>query len=150
MIVYWKQTKYPKIKIGEDDYKNPLYELEENFGEVIGAMDGGNGSQDQRLIIATPNGKISNMSIDSCYHKSAILRNEESFQQSNARVYGSNGIITNKDDVYTIEEWEDSINNCDITIDDGYGYWVKDGYKSNDEVFSTEPRGATHVIWFNK
>ena len=33
---------------------------------------------------------------------------------------------------------------------DGSGYWVKDGKKSNDEIFSTPRLDATHVIWYNK
>ena len=32
----------------------------------------------------------------------------------------------------------------------GNGYWVKDGYKSKDEVFSTEQKDATHVVWYMK
>jgi hypothetical protein len=37
-----------------------------------------------------------------------------------------------------------------ICDDDGFGYWVKDGLKSFDDVFSTEQLDATHVVWYNK
>jgi hypothetical protein len=49
-------------------------------------------------------------------------------------------------DIHTVEEWEKvSIKNIII----GNGYWAKDGFMSNDSVFSTRPLDATHVIWFN-
>ena len=54
------------------------------------------------------------------------------------------------DDIYTIEEWESAVNDGWITDDDGSGYWVKDGLKSRDEVFSTPQLDATHVVWYNK
>jgi hypothetical protein len=33
---------------------------------------------------------------------------------------------------------------------DGSGYWVKDGKKSRDEIFSTPRLDATHIVWYNK
>ncbi len=54
------------------------------------------------------------------------------------------------DDIYTIEEWKDAVNDGWITNYDGSGYWVKDGLKSRDEVFSTPQLDATHVVWYNK
>lgn len=151
MIVYWKQTIHPRVKTHEDEWGNAFYKYEEVFGEVIGAMDGGNGNDEQRLIVASPEGKIDTIRMTRCYHKSTILPSGDvSLQESNGRVYGSQGIITNKDNIYTVEEWKESINYGDITDDDGTGYWVKDGYISTDEVFSTFQRDATHVIWYNK
>jgi len=54
------------------------------------------------------------------------------------------------DDIYTIEEWENVVNEGFINNNDGSGYWVKDGFKSNDEAFSTRRLDATHVTWYNK
>lgn len=54
------------------------------------------------------------------------------------------------DDIYTIEEWDKAVDDGWITSDDGSGYWVKDGLKSRDEVFSTPQLDATHVVWYNK
>jgi hypothetical protein len=54
------------------------------------------------------------------------------------------------DDIYTIEEWNKTVEDGWICNDDGSGYWVKDGLKSRDEVFSTPQLDATHVVWYNK
>ena len=148
MIVYWKQEKYPRTKIDEDRFGNSIYEMEEKFAEVIGGMDGGRGSGTQRLIIATPNGKISTIGIDSCYHKSTIIGNPISLGQSTGRQY--NVDITYDDDVYTVEEWKELINDGTFVNFDGSGYWVKDSKRCMDEVFSTNAEDATHVAWFNK
>lgn len=51
--------------------------------------------------------------------------------------------------VFTIKQWSDFKDKCYMDYD-GYGYWVKNGYESKDEVFSTEPEDATHVVWYNK
>jgi hypothetical protein len=53
-------------------------------------------------------------------------------------------------DVFTVEEWESSVNEGFFIDYDGSGYWVKDGKSSRDEVFSTPPLDATHVAWYNK
>lgn len=45
------------------------------------------------------------------------------------------------DEVYTVEEWEEQVNNGWIWNDCGVGYWVKEGMKSKDEVFSTD------ILW---
>lgn len=50
----------------------------------------------------------------------------------------------------TVEVWEDYEDNGGIVDEDGFGYWVKDGYASRDDVFSTPKLDATHVIWHNK
>ena len=54
------------------------------------------------------------------------------------------------DDIYTVAEWGEAIKNGEFGNYDGNGYWLKDGYRSDDEVFSTPQLDATHVIWFNK
>lgn len=54
------------------------------------------------------------------------------------------------DDIYTVEEWEQVVKDGYIGNFDGNGYWVKNGLKSSDEVFSTPKLDATHVIWYNK
>ena len=54
------------------------------------------------------------------------------------------------DDIYTIEEWNIAVEDGWIGNSDGRGYWVKDGFASRDEVFSTPQLDATHVIWYNK
>jgi ribose-phosphate pyrophosphokinase len=54
------------------------------------------------------------------------------------------------DDIYTIEQWNKVLSDGWIHNDDGSGYWVKDGMKSSDEVFSTGQLDATHVVWYNK
>lgn len=36
------------------------------------------------------------------------------------------------------------------TDSDGRGYWAKNGFRSNDDVFYTAPLDATHVIWYGK
>jgi len=59
-------------------------------------------------------------------------------------------IPKNDTDIFTIEEWEEEIQNGNFCNYDGSGYWVKNNLKSNDEVFSTPKLDATHVIWYNK
>jgi len=54
------------------------------------------------------------------------------------------------DDIYTVEEWVQAVKDGWVGNYDGNGYWVKNGLRSNDEVFSTEPLDATHVVWYNK
>jgi thioredoxin reductase len=55
-----------------------------------------------------------------------------------------------RNDVYTIEEWEEVVNDGDLCDSDGVGYWVREGLKSEDDVFSTPKLDATHVVWYNK
>ena len=54
------------------------------------------------------------------------------------------------DDIYTVEEWRQAVKDGCFCNFDGSGYWVKDGLKSSDEVFSTPKLDATHVVWHNK
>lgn len=53
-------------------------------------------------------------------------------------------------EIFTIDEWNDPINNICFTSWDGSGYWIKNNLRSNDEVFSTPQLDATHVAWYNK
>lgn len=52
--------------------------------------------------------------------------------------------------LYTVEDWNQSVEDGDMDSDDGTGYWCKDGMRSDEEVFSTEQLDATHVVWYNK
>jgi len=54
------------------------------------------------------------------------------------------------EDVYTVEDWKEAVEDGVFGNFDGDGYWVKNGYRSNDEVFSTPMLDATHVTWYNK
>lgn len=62
-----------------------------------------------------------------------------------------NNEIDEYGDVYTLSDFIDCVNDGYIGNYDGSGYWCKDGlYSHDDEVFSSEPEDATHVVWFNK
>jgi len=52
--------------------------------------------------------------------------------------------------IFTVGQWEDSVDDGFFYDGDGSGYWVKDGFESCDEVFSTPKLDATHVVWYNK
>lgn len=54
------------------------------------------------------------------------------------------------DDIYSVEKWNEAVKDGWFNTYDGHGYWVKDGLKSRDEVFSTPQLDATHVVWYNK
>jgi hypothetical protein len=54
------------------------------------------------------------------------------------------------DDLYHVDTWKEVVKEGSIVNYDGFGYWVKDGFKSRDEVFSTPKLDATHVVWYNK
>lgn len=62
------------------------------------------------------------------------------------RVYDR--LVEDDDQLMTIKKWFES---KDVSLGnyDGIGYWVKDGFRCHDEVFSSEPEDATHVVWFN-
>lgn len=53
-------------------------------------------------------------------------------------------------EVLTIENFNTSVENKELTKWDGHGYWVKDGMESDDMVFSDPQLDATHVSWYNK
>lgn len=53
-------------------------------------------------------------------------------------------------DVMHIKTWKEATESGMITKYDGIGYWAKDGKMSNDSVFSTGQKDATHAVWFNK
>lgn len=55
-----------------------------------------------------------------------------------------------EDDIMTVKEWQDNVNDGYFNDDDGCGYWVKDGLSCRDEVFNSEPLDATHMVWYNK
>lgn len=59
-------------------------------------------------------------------------------------------LIDPEDDIMTVDEWNEAVKDGWFTNYDGFGYWCKNGFQSDDEVFSTPQLDATHVIWFNK
>lgn len=54
------------------------------------------------------------------------------------------------DEIYSIKDWIEALKIGCFNNFSGSGYWVKDGMKSSDEVFSTPVLDATHVVWYNK
>lgn len=53
--------------------------------------------------------------------------------------------------VYTVEEFQELLDDGSLVNYDGDGHWVLNNqYSREDEVFSSLPLDATHVIWFNK
>ena len=53
-------------------------------------------------------------------------------------------------DLFTIAQFEDSVDCGAITDYDGQGYWANSTHHSDTSCFETPPIGATHVIWYNK
>ena len=57
--------------------------------------------------------------------------------------------------MFSLEEWDQAIDDGRVASDDGSGFWVNDGFYLNDDylddnVFGFVPEGATHVAWFNE
>jgi hypothetical protein len=50
----------------------------------------------------------------------------------------------------TFEEFYAYSEDGSLSNDDGNGYWVKNNFASNDEVFNSRQEDATHVVWYNK
>ena len=161
MIVYWNQKISPNIKIDEDKYGNPIYKYEEVFGEVIGAWTNSNGSNGEKLIVALPNGKLDEVIMSNCYHKTTIVDGnaiDKLFEASEiiiekSRKYDGGDLLSSKmkyDEVFEVKKWKEAVEEGSFNTFDGSGYWVKGGYRSDDEVFSTKQLDATHVVWYNK
>lgn len=71
--------------------------------------------------------------------------------QTSQREYDTDITKQSYGDLYTVDEWKISVENGWIMDDDGSGYWVKDGLECRDcDVFYSEPKDATHVMWYNK
>lgn len=51
------------------------------------------------------------------------------------------------DCVYSLDEWA-ACNGPVCNTKNGFGFWAKDGFASEDNVFTTPPEDATHVIWY--
>ena len=67
------------------------------------------------------------------------------------RNYNRKFIRDEDDMVVTVDEWLNDCKDKGFSNWDGSGYWIKDGYVCDtDEVFSSEPEDATHVVWYNK
>jgi hypothetical protein len=87
--------------------------------------------------------------IDSISTPNVICSNERIYISSRPeRVYDRDVDID--DDVYTIAQWNDAVNDGMIGNEDGSGYWMKDGKHCRDEVFNSNQLDATHVVWYNK
>lgn len=63
------------------------------------------------------------------------------------RVYSTK--VSNRDLIH-VDQWETLLDEGMIIDEDGFGYWVKDGFSSKDDPFKTEQLDATHVAWYNK
>ena len=62
-------------------------------------------------------------------------------------------------DLMPLTEWLQGVRSNFFIDEDGYGYWAtKDGFDPDERVMPSEvyaghqpaPRGATHVLWFNR
>lgn len=54
-------------------------------------------------------------------------------------------------EILSIKDFAQCVEDGIFSNDDGCGYWAKDGYMSNDEVFNVQdPKDSTHIIWYNK
>jgi len=82
--------------------------------------------------------------------KEIIQEYENQMNISNTKKSRYTEKLSKRNHIYTIVSWNDALNDGCICDDDGFGYWVKDGLKSFDDVFSTEQLDATHVVWYNK
>ncbi len=51
-------------------------------------------------------------------------------------------------ELFTIDEWKETLKWGWINEYDGSAYWVKDGMESSDSVFDTEQEDATHVVFY--
>jgi hypothetical protein len=91
---------------------------------------------------------LSQKSIEHAFYYLSEENIEKALRDERNRNYDR--LIENDDDVYTIKEWQAAIKNGFFGNYDGVGYWAKNGQYCHDEVFSSEPQDATHVIWFNK
>ena len=68
--------------------------------------------------------------------------------KDNERVYDVQ--VDVEDDVMSVEDWEAAVDDGFFHNEDGSGYWVKNGLACRNEVFSSEPLDATHMVWYNK
>lgn len=70
---------------------------------------------------------------------------ENANSPSTEREYNQN--IDMFDEVMTIDTFDKKIDNGEINSQLGWGYWVKDGFATTDEIFSSPILDATHVVW---
>lgn len=68
-------------------------------------------------------------------------------EQVYVRTYPGKHIPSEEDEIYTIEEWNET---KWMMYDQGKGYWMKDGFVSLEDVDETGQEDATHVLWFSK
>ncbi len=117
------------------------------FWNIIAIIKDGNYSKEiieKEANIAHVNQQIILNNLESILAESQYLNK----QNSEMRIYDQP--VSPDTDLFSIEEWNDSLDCGYITDNDGVGYWVKDGKKSHDEPFTSEQEDATHVAWYNK
>ncbi len=49
-----------------------------------------------------------------------------------------------------VDEWDGGVSMNIYSVDNGSGFWVRNGRQSHDDVFTTEAKDATHVAWYSK
>lgn len=82
-------------------------------------------------------------------HNQCKMKNIMETRQYPKKIHDED-IIDFELDLFTVEEWNKAVDLGCFGTYDGSGYWMKDGFQSMDEVFSTPQLDATHVIWYNK
>lgn len=70
---------------------------------------------------------------------------ENANSPSTERVYNQN--IDMFDEVMTVDKFYEKIISGEFNSERGWGYWIKDGFASTDEVIDTPILDATHVVW---
>ncbi len=54
-------------------------------------------------------------------------------------------------DVFTVDEFEEAMENGEFVEDDGVGYFANsEFYDAKSSCWWAAPSWATHVVWFNK
>lgn len=89
-------------------------------------------------------------STEELYNKFVSDSENNEIDNSETSRYTKKLELCEDDEIYTVQEWEEAVAEGCFCNFDGYGYWVREGFRSNDEVFLTPKLDATHVIWFNK
>ena len=58
--------------------------------------------------------------------------------------------ITGEGFYMSIDDFKNEVETLNITKYDGIGYWCKNGFASNEDVFETPVEDADAVLWLNK
>ena len=70
----------------------------------------------------------------------------------NIRNYNQDLDKNDKECLMSISDFNEMLNDGEISSDDGFGYYVKNGKKSTEDraLSSFFNFDATHVVWYNK